>query len=144
MPLVFFTPAAITLLLVLLHGSFSGLYKDSGMKNGLKYVLSNLEGEDVVYIYHPSVRSFMYYRKVGYFNADNNVILGVEALDHSGEIPQRLSSVKQRIWVIFTELNWENEEEEREGRFLIEYLNSRGPMLDRVENGMERIYLFQL
>jgi hypothetical protein len=142
-PFILFLPA---LLLFLFDNPFSFPEKDIGMKNNLKYIQSTIKEGDTIYVYHPAVLSLRYYEKTGYIDVAANIIHGSETLDHGSQTPQQLVSVDGRLWVIFSELNWENENEVHEMKFLIDYLNTRGVMLDRhnTEASGDRVYLFEL
>ena len=116
------------------------------MKNNLKYIQSTIREGDTIYVYHPAVLSLQYYEKTSYLDVAVNIIYGSETLDHGGKTPQQLVSVYGRLWMIFSELNWENENEMHEKKFLIDYLNTRGGILDRHNTGVsgDRVYLFEL
>ena len=140
-PVMLFFPA---FLLLFFHNPFLLPEKDVGMKSNLKYIQSNIQKGDTVYIYHPAVLALKYYERMGYLDSANNIIYGSEILDHGSTVPQQLSSIDGRLWLIFSELNWSSEDEAREGRFLIDYLNTRGLILDQYETPDDRIYLFKL
>lgn len=136
-----FLPA---LLLLIAQYPTSFPIKNAGMKNSLEYIQSQFQDGDIVYVYHPAVMSFKYYRKIGYLSLAKNVVYGSETLDHENGPPKQLISARGRIWLIITELDWNIDDEAKQGHALIDYLSTRGVMLQRRAESAQRTYLFRI
>ena len=84
---------------------------------------------DKIYIYHPAKPAAQYYNWYGQFKLGDNIIYGSELLGHNPETPRQLIPVYGRVWMLFTELNWSIEDASKEVDFLINYMGSRGVLL---------------
>lgn len=102
----------------------------------MAYIRDHRQPGDVVYVYHHQRESFQYYaRKYGF--DENEFVLGIDARDKSKSAvdwqayERDLDQLRghQRVWLTFSHVR--RIQGVREDEFMLKYVNSLGPMLDK-------------
>ena len=98
----------------------------------------NISENELVYVYYASVPAFSFYKQAYFVKFDNNVVIGKSHKGNDSLYMKDLSSLSGKVWILFSHV-YSNED-----KFIIDYLQTRGELLDEYKTTGSSVYLFNL
>ncbi|MCK4664378.1 MAG: glycosyltransferase family 39 protein [Bacteroidales bacterium] len=108
------------------------------IKKSISYVNKNISENELVYIYYASVPAFLFYKQAYFVKFDNKIVIGKSHRGNDSLYIKDLSSLSGKVWILFSHVD------SNEDKFIIDYLQTRGKLLDEYKTTGSSVYLFNL
>jgi len=108
------------------------------------FMNDKVEPGDKIYIFSGNGDVFEYYKKTEFIKFNNPIIQGEAHHYDYTEHNQQLSTLKGKVWFVFSHVFKSGKSGELESKYIIDYFKDKAETIYKIEQGTNAAYLLDI